>query len=455
MGCAMNLGMGLYQEQTQKLILTAQMQQAIEVLQCSAMELDAYLAAACDGNPLTEVEPIRANASVWEAGSKPRPAPGRKSDGRGSVDYRLLLEQIPNSLPSLAEELATQLRIARAPEAVLRVSLVLARSLNESGYLKQNLDDLQQWLGVSAEILQQGLELLQSCEPRGIGARNLQECLLLQADQLPIEVRGVAVQVIGSQLENLAAGRLPRVAQELKVSVTDVQQALDAIRTLNPRPGAAYSGLPAPYVVPDVIVRKMGDEYVVLTNDMAEPQLHILPGYRKTLLRAADDATRQYVFQQVRSAHWLHRSLEQRRVTVYRVAVAIVAAQEAFFNKGISALMPLTMRQLATELNLHESTISRAVRGKYMLTPQGLYEMKFFFCGELSGDQGNLSAQSVKHALQQLVETEDKGLPLSDEALAQKLAAQGMHLSRRTVAKYRDELGIPASSRRKRYGLPL
>ena len=454
MGCALNLGMGLYQEQTQKLILTTQMQQAIEVLQCSATELDAYLAAACDGNPLTEVEPVSLETSMWESWSKPRPALRRATDGWGGVDHRRLLEQIPDSLPGLAEDLATQLRMTRAPEAVLRVALVLAHSLDESGYLKQNLDDLQQWLEIPWGEMQQGLALLQSCEPRGIGARDLRECLLLQADQLPAGVRDVAMKVIDSQLENVAAGRLPRVAQDLKVSIVAVQQAVDAIRNLNPRPGAGYSGTPAPYVLPDVIVRKVGDDYLVLTNDQAEPRLRILPEYRRTLLQEADDATRQYVFQQVRSAHWLHRSLEQRRITVYRVAVAIVTAQKSFFDHGVMALKPLTMRHLATELNLHESTVSRAVRGKYMLTPRGLFEMKFFFGGELGGDQGSLSAQSVKHVLQQLVEAEDKSQPLSDETLAQSLERQGMHLSRRTVAKYRDELGIPASSRRKRYNLP-
>ncbi|WP_029422829.1 RNA polymerase factor sigma-54 [Alicyclobacillus macrosporangiidus] len=441
----MNLGYGLYQEQMQRLVMTQQMKQAIELLQCNALELVEKLAELADSNPLAEVEPPPA---LWQ---EPwwRTAPGAGGVRRDAAGVPF--EQVVAAEDTLSQALVRQLRLMPAPRHILRCAEYLAGCLDESGYLREPEDALCEVLGVPREVFDEALALLQSCDPPGIGARHLRECLRLQLDRVPAGRREMVRILIDHHLEAVAAGKLAAIAKQLHTSPAEVQAAVDELRRLNPRPGYAYKAGRPEYVVPDLLVRRDGSRYIVLHNDHAEPSLRISPHYHRMLARAEDEETRQYLVKKLHAVQWFARCLEQRRVTLYRVGEAIVEYQRAFFDHGVAALRPLTLRQVGEALGLHESTISRATRGKYMLTPRGLFEMKYFFTAEVAAAGGSTSAGAVKFAIRRLIDTEDPQRPLSDEALARRLQDEGMYISRRTVAKYREEMQIPPSWRRRRF----
>ncbi|GMA49975.1 RNA polymerase sigma-54 factor [Alicyclobacillus contaminans] len=450
------LGFSLQQEQSQKLLMTAQMQQAIAVLQCSALELIPFVQACAADNPCLEVEwPEEADgwlqfAEQWDRWS--RFAPGGSTLARLGDEWDGWLEQVCVAETTLYDELALQLKTMRLPEAVLQLALHLIGSLDESGYLRESDSELARLFCATEDVVAAAVAAVQSCYPRGIGARTLQECLLLQLDDVPVGDRALVEAILRNHLEDVAAGRFSQMAKRLKCGPTDIQRALDAIRKLQPRPGMPYGGRPAGRVVPDVMVEAGADGYFVHTNDGVEPVLRIHT-YRLNT-PDADGEVKRYLRTKVRQAVWIARCVEQRRRTILAIAEAIVRLQPEFFREGRAGMRPLTMRQVAGVVGVHESTVSRAIRGKYMATPQGMMEMKQFFSAELGTDshEGGTSATAAKVAIRRLIQQEDGQKPLSDEAIARALAEQGIHISRRTVAKYRDELRIPAALQRRRFG---
>jgi len=442
------MGFGLWQEQTQRLIMTTQMKQAIEVLQCSSVELHEYIANEVEQNPVAEMEPVPAEfMQSWSQ----RTAVGQTGSSRGlASDNRPSLEQTVRTEINLLEAMESQIRVCQTSPVVCHVARYLIGCMNDNGYITETDEQVVRQLGVSLATVEEAVRLLQTCDPVGIAARDLQECLLLQMDLVAEPQRPLVEACIRHHLEDIAGGRFTYIAKALGAPMREVQQAIDALRKLNPKPGLMYAGGTPQYIIPDVVVEQAGDRFVVITNDTSLPSVRISPSYLK-LMKRQDAATRQFLAKKFQGVEWLLRCIEQRRVTLYRVAEAIVDVQQMFFWQGASGMKPLTLRKIADRLDVHESTVSRATRGKYMQTPRGVYEMRFFFTAVLQGDDGVTSAQAAKHAIRQCVGGEDSAHPLSDEAIVKMMAEIGIHISRRTVAKYRDELKIPSSGQRRRF----
>ncbi|MCL6516719.1 hypothetical protein, partial [Alicyclobacillus sp.] len=314
----MNLGYGLYQEQVQRLVMTQQMKQAIELLQCNTLELSEKLLELADTNPLAEVEPARGLTQDpwWQAA----PRTGRvRTDAKGFP-----LEQVVAAEETLQEAVVRQLRLMPSPPLVVRCAEYLAACLDESGYLREPEEALCEALGVDEAVLAQAVALLQSCDPPGIGARDLRECLRLQLSLVPEAQRALVGLLIDEHLDAVASGKWTLVARRLHVTPAEVQAAVDALRRLNPRPGYAYKPGRPEYVVPDLVVRHDGGRYIVLHNDHAEPTLRVSPHYHRMLVHTEDEDTRQYLMKKLHAVQWFARCLEQRRLTLYRVGEAIV-----------------------------------------------------------------------------------------------------------------------------------
>ncbi|HJV47191.1 MAG TPA: RNA polymerase factor sigma-54, partial [Bacillota bacterium] len=299
------------------------------------------------------------------------------------------------------------------------------------------------------EDVQQALFVVQGLEPRGVGARNLRECLTIQLEYQGLK-DSLSFQIVEEHLPDLAEGKINRIASALGVSTRQVQEAIDQIRTLDPRPGARYHREEVRYIVPDVTVEQIEGNYIVIVNDAVTPRLSISRFYERLLTE--ENEAKKYIHEKMNSAQWLIRSIEQRRMTLYRVTEAIVDEQCEFFNQGIDRLKPMTLKEIADIVGLHESTISRATNNKYVQTPRGTFELKYFFSSGLSTSSGDAaSSESVKKKIKQLIAQEDRKKPLSDQQLSDILNKQGICISRRTVAKYREEIGILSSAKRKRY----
>jgi len=354
--------------------------------------------------------------------------------------------------PSLHEHLLSQLHVDRCSESEQAVAEYIIGCIDDTGYLTCSVQELSAELGAPQVLVERVLQRIQTYDPPGVGARDLTECLRLQLDYLGVGHDELVWALVSSYLEDLAAGRLKSIAAELGVDVLAVQQAADQVRLLHPRPGLMFQNDDISYVTPDVIVERVGGEYVIIINDFHLPRLTLSPYYRRLLATSADPEAREYLRDRMNAAVWLLRSIEQRRRTIYRVMESIVAHQLDFFNYGTRYLRPLTLRQVGDELGLHESTISRATARKYVQTPHGIFPIRLFFHGGVSDITGtNVSSESIKLMLRDLVANEDPRRPLSDQKLSELLAARGIAISRRTVTKYREDTGIPASTRRRRY----
>lgn len=446
----MSMGYGLYQEQVQRLLMTQQMRQAITVLQCSAVELDQYVQEEMSSNPLADVQPVSTEWLRPWTGTRLSSVRSSRAHVASGERQAPPLEQVVASPQQLHDYLEEQIRLNYPADRISDIARFLVGALDEQGYLRESDEELACWIHAPLSDIAAAVERLQSCDPPGIGARNLQECLYMQLHHVPVCHRDLVEQIVASGLEDVAAGRLARLARRLRVSTSSLQEAVDALRQLNPRPGLSSWGDRPAYIIPDVTVEKVGDKWVVLTNDSAQPNIRLDAGYYR-FIAAADAETRQYLTSKAQAVQWLVRCIEQRRMTLQRVADALVSLQADFFDRGACALRPLTLRQVADALGLHESTISRATRNKYMQTPRGIYEMKYFFSTEIATKTGSGSAESAKHAIRAMIEAEDSAAPLSDEDIRSKLEADGVFLSRRTVAKYREAMSIPPSHRRRRF----
>lgn len=445
----MRLEYGLSLQQQQRLIMTQELRQALTVLQLPVLDLERFIQQQLLENPVLEVreeaEPAAPAEEPWPRGWE------------AELDWDVLPpvrdeeEEMPRTqpapAPTLAEHLYDQLRLLALSPEERRAAAFLIDSLDDNGYLTISLSEAALAANVPEDVMERALRIVQSLEPAGVGARSLQECLLLQWEALGIENPLVPV-LIRRYLDDLAAGRLTRIAAELQVTPAEVQAAADLLRHLDPKPGRRFGREGIRYLVPDVTVERVGDQFVVLVNDGMLPRLRLSPSYRR-LLRNPD--ARPFLERKVQAALWLIRAIEQRRRTLYRVTEAIVRQQQGFFRHGPRYLRPLTLREVAGEIGMHESTVSRAVAGKYIQTPHGLYPLKFFFSSGVEGADGALSAEAVKRMIRDLVAAEDPRRPLSDQALTEALVRMGVRISRRTVAKYREEAGIPPSSRRRRY----
>jgi RNA polymerase sigma-54 factor len=461
------------------LIMTQRLQQALKLLQVPTLELQAILKQEIMQNPMleevdevTENEDIEKEDSPEEAANEEAEEP-TEDDPIDWSDYIQdgldrtyipqsevnpeFLEKVPVTRTTLAESLLEQLHFLDLSDEHMRIAEFLVGSLDERGYLSTSLVDVSQATGRTVEELERVLHVIHALEPIGVGARDLRECLLIQ-----LEARNqkdtLVWRLIHEQFDNLVNRRFPEIARHLKCTVEEVQAAADDVATLNPKPGLEVSAEDPKYVVPDLIVERVDDDYIVLLNDRNVPRLRISSAYESVLKdRKNSDKgtpggdTRAYIQNKLNSARWLIQTIEQRRRTMIKVMNCIIREQREFFDKGIAFLRPLTLQQVARQIDMHESTVSRVCSGKYVQTPRGVFELKFFFSSGLETEDGeDVSARTAKDIIKTLIEEEDKKEPLSDQRIAELLHEKGLRIARRTVAKYREQLSIlPARFRRR------
>lgn len=467
----MKLDYQLKLEQTQKLIITPELKLAIALLQYSALELIDYVQEELLNNPVLEMHDSAAEekdngAEAFETQSNKQTTNEgfsweeyfRDADWSAREDTKFQLWEGPPSIEncaggaeSMMEDLLGQLRLMGLSPREFSMASFLVESLDQNGYLRADLDELAQALGVTEKRLYRVLKIVQRLEPTGIASRNLQECLLNQLIS-PGNPSELAVKIVRNYLPAAADGRFNHIASRLNCDLKAVQEAIDLIRTLNPKPGSIFGeGGSLRYIIPDIIVEKVDQEYVIMINESAAPHLFISPFYHKLLQNGSDDTLSSYIRGKFDKALWLIRSIEQRRVTLYKVARQIVDIQRSFLEHGIKQLKPLTLREVAQQVGIHESTVSRATNNKYIQTPKGLYPMKFFFSSGLTGDRvEGYSSHSIKTQLRETIDREEIQNPLSDQQLTDLFQHKGIKISRRTIAKYREEMSIPPSYKRRR-----
>ena len=367
------------------------------------------------------------------------------------------LENRAGAPPGLEAHLTEQLGVSDAPPGVREACGFLIGNVDPDGCLRLTLEEVCSAVPCAMETAQKALALLQSFDPCGVGGRDLSEILLLQARAANIATP-LLVELVTQRFAEIGSKPAALLARQMNVPLEDIQQALEWIRRLDPKPGRAYDSSRTIYVEPDVAVVKVEEEYVVLFNDDGLPRLRVSALYRRMLLArdgALDTEGKSYLREKMRAAQWLLKSLDQRKRTIVRVAESIVKKQRDFFDYGVAHLRPLVLRDVAEDIGMHESTVSRVVSNKWMATPRGLVPMKFFFHSAIASSVGeDVSSLAVKGKIRALVEAEDPAHPVSDARLAELLLRDGIRIARRTVAKYREELRIPASSIR-RVGAPV
>ncbi|TMW72548.1 RNA polymerase factor sigma-54 [Alteribacter natronophilus] len=450
----MNMDLGLYQQQTMKLVMTNELRQAITILQYSALDLNHYLHEQQLENPLIELKEDRAREElVRDSMNLQTPQYDNRNSHHDSDDVYSPIDNVSSRTEGLQDALLHQIRFLDIADQQRRIVVYLALNVDENGYLPYGIETFAEELNETEEDTQAALYILQSLEPSGVGALSLKDCLLLQLRRL--ENRDpLAERVVEHDLDLLAGRQYKKIAKQEGVTLQDVQSVADLIQTLNPKPGAAFYDEPAEYVTPDMTVRKVEGRYEVLLNDHYLPKVHMNRNYEK-MLQQKDAELNDYLKQKKEQLEWIIKSIAQRQETLRKVTEAIVSRQEAFLDEGAGHLKPLTLRQIAEEVDVHESTVSRATSRKYVQTPQGVFELKYFFTSGVGGGSAEGdgdSSEKVKIYLKRLIDQESKNKPLSDQKLADLLKSEySIHVSRRTVAKYRDEMHIPSSSRRKRY----
>ncbi|MGO9607519.1 MAG: RNA polymerase factor sigma-54 [Candidatus Binataceae bacterium] len=368
-------------------------------------------------------------------------------------DHRSALENTSSRRSSLDDHLMWQLRMSNLSDTDQRIGATIIYNLNEDGYLQTPIEELAQQLETDPAEVERVLKRVQRFDPPGCAARDLRECLLLQLENLGME-GSMAARIVRERLDLLEKHRYAEISKQFGISVEMVGQAHKIIALLEPKPGRDYGGEEPTYVVPDVYIHKVGDDYIVTLNRDAVPRLRIA-GYYQRVMNDVNSApeTREYLQERLRSAKWLVKSIYQRQQTIFKVANSIVKFQRAFFDHGISHLKPLVLKDVAEDIGMHESTISRATANKYAHTPQGIFELKFFFTSGVKASTGeDVSAETVKEKIRALVSAEAPGNPLSDQTIAEMLRDRQINIARRTVAKYRQALGILPSANRKQLG---
>ena len=472
--------LSLSQSQQLQMVLAPQLRQSLEMLQLPIMELRTLIQQEMEQNPTIEDVPQEQATIEIEPGGKSEVEEAQElafekeyeAMARLDDEWRdYFFQDLQNtsyskeseerrqyrfdSIPqreSLQEHLMNQLQLTGFSEQDLRVAEMIIGSIDEDGYLTVNIDELAGSASCDTQHLTDILSVIQDFHPTGVGARDLRECLLIQLERLGKQ-ETLAYRIVADHLQKLGGRKLNDIARSLGVPVEEVQQNAKIIATLDPKPGRIYSEDVATYVLPEVVVKKVEGEYVVILDDDQLPHVRISRHYRKLLEN--EDTTREvksYVRERIRSGAFLIKSIHQRQKTIHKIASEIVSNQTEFLDHGISRLKPLTMAEVADRVGVHETTVSRAVSAKYMQTPQGMYEMKYFFTpGIKTSDGTEVSNKTVKDMIANLVAREDPAKPLSDQEIVARLKADGIKIARRTVAKYRLVLRIPPSHMRKVY----
>ena len=469
----------------QQLVITPQLQQAIRLLQLTRLELVDMISQEMKENPLLEEEeeerelaegePPVTEQEERETSAEPEHTPEVKGNGEGAdeFDWENYLEnsnltpfqksspdgdEIPSfenfltKRTTLTDHLHWQLQLSHFTEEEHEVGTWIIGNLDEDGYLKISLEDVCSETNLPMEMVERVLRRIQQFDPVGVAARDLKECLLAQLEQMSPR-DSLAEKIVSEHLSLLKNRNYPAIAKRIGVSLDRVNRAASLISKLDPKPGKAYGGEVIQGIIPDVYVYKLEGDYVISLNDDGVPRLKINSLYRNILngSRLAMEGDRKYIQEKLRSALWLIRSIHQRQRTIYKVTKSIVKFQREFLDKGIQSLKPLVLRDVAEDIQMHESTISRVTHNKYVHTPQGIYELKYFFNAGITSTQGEtMASESVKSLVREIIAKEDPKKPYSDEKLVQILQRMHIHIARRTVSKYREMMKILSSNERRK-----
>ncbi len=463
--------------------MTPQLQQAIKLLQLSRMELIDLVQQELEENPVleegvdTETEELAevAEGEPEHAGQENQIEEVKADEeGMNDIDWQTYLEgynlggtvassyEEDEERPSyenlltkkrtLVDHLMWQLTLTRLSEMETRVATEIIGNIDEDGYLKATNEELAAASGADEETVEATLRIVQDFDPPGVGGRNLQECLLLQVRQLDME-GSLVEEILRDHIAELETRKYQVIAKALGVHLDDVLAAAKIISGLDPRPGSPFGQEDVHYITPDIFVYKIGGEYVVVLNDEGLPNLRINSFYRSALSGASevDEKAGDYIQEKMRGAVWLIKSIHQRQRTIYKVSKSIIKFQRDFFDKGIEHLKPLVLRDVANDIDMHESTISRVTTNKYMQTPGGLFELKYFFNSGISTTGGeSIASESVKTRIKEIIAGENPKKPYSDQKIVLLLRESGIDIARRTVTKYREMLGVGSSTERKR-----
>ena len=469
---------------SQQLVMTPQLQQAIKLLQLSRLELlenvqqemmeNPFLEEAADENTFGDSPDSRVDAQSEQKNIESnKNETGTEADLLRSADWEDYLgefsstsrqiqvreSEIPESVsfearlthkPSLEGHLEWQLRLSNFSPKEMEIGEAIIGNLNSSGYLQATAEDIALMVSASEDEVESTLERFQLFDPIGVAARTPSECLLIQLRVLGLDEDSVCVSLVKDHLEDLEKKRYKPLCRKFKISMDDLKHYLEVLQKLDPMPGASYGSGEPHYVSPDVFVYKFGEEFIILLNDDGLPKLQLNSFYVDNV-EGNSSKDKEYLEDKKRSALWLMKSLYQRQRTLYKVAESIVKFQKEFFEEGVTKLKPLILKDIAEDINMHESTVSRITTSKYMATPHGTYELKFFFNSALGMDDGSqVGSESVKALIKQLISQENPKKPLSDERIAEILKDKlQVNIARRTVAKYRTALQIASSSKRK------
>jgi RNA polymerase sigma-54 factor len=465
---------------SQKLILTPQLQQSIKLLQLPLLELLQDINQELMNNPLLEEstegdtgeknklsgeESFREPANEIEAPlekifgfTTDNYFEERESDGR---DFGYFSENTDDtyspfernkSRTDLYEHLLWQLRLSFVSESVGRTAEIIINNLNDYGYLQASLDEIAKLAEIGSETSEEALRFIQGLDPSGVGARSLQECLLLQLGSL--NLNGTLVEdILTDGFAELEGKKYKQLAAKFKTSIDDILTTVKIIEGLEPRPGRNFSSDEPVHIIPDVYIEESDGKFIITLNDEGIPKLRLSNYYRKLLTnkKSLGPEEKQFLEEKLRSAIWLLKSLDQRNRTIYRVTESILQFQEDFFRKGHEYLKPLNLRNVAEDLGMHESTISRVTSNKYIQCPQGLLNFRYFFSNAVHTAKGDISSSTVKDMIKQIISEEDPGKPLNDQKIVDILKSKGISVARRTTAKYREELKIPPHSKRKKW----
>lgn len=448
----MNFSTSLELTQSQKLILTTQLKQSLKILHMSSLELEEEINRLVEENPLLDID--KKSEINWELYIKnvEKSYQFDKNELYYNSDNDINLENIIRSTCSLYESLHFQVSLYKLNKIEKETCTYIIDSLDDDGYLRINEYEIKKELNINDDTFKKCLEIVQQLEPIGIGARSLSESLIIQLRNLGIQNK-LLENIISKDLELIGNKKYKDIVKKYNISMKKCLSFINIIKALNPKPGRIYCDEKSVYVKPDVIVEKIDNEFLVYSNERDSLKVSINKFYKEILKNSKyDKDTKNFIKDKLNSANVLIKSIEERKATVLNIAKEIIKHQELFFEYGDKYIKPMKMKEIAKVLQLHESTISRGVNGKYMLTPFGIYEFKYFFSNSLdTNNEGLVSSISIKNMIQDTIKSEDKTNPLSDNQISKILNNRGINIARRTISKYREELGILSSSKRKEY----
>lgn len=469
----MKMGFELNLQQSQKLMITPELRTAIQILQFNNVELSEYIRNELESNPFLELdekkydintdggknddfrdEKIQLDEDDWKVVLDKYDDISYRTNNSFKGELKQTFESYMSKKISLKDHLIFQLGLNTSSKKDRRIGEFIIGNLDRKGYLKMDTREISIQLSETITDVEKVLKLLQGFDPLGICARNLSECLSIQLKERGIKDEYSYIMV-NNYLDEIAQNKIQKIAKDLNITVLRVQSICDIIKMLEPKPSRGFNveSDNIRYIVPDITIEKKDDDYLVFVNDSSIPPIKISEYYTDMSKKTEDKEASKFLSEKLNSSNWLINSIEQRKITLMKVVESIVKFQKNFFDYGSEGLVPLVLKDVADDINVHESTVSRATNGKYVQTPMGLYELKYFFSSGINKKMSdeNISSTTVKDKIKKIIEDENPQKPLSDQKIVKLLLEQDIHVSRRTVAKYRDEMQILSSTLRRRY----